>query len=317
MSSWSVVATAKERPEHLSAFVAWHLGEGAEKITLYYDDPSDSAFGRFSHLPQVEEVLCDADYWRNAGPRPNGLGARQSINATRCYRKSTSDWLLHCDIDEFVQGREPVAACFSRIPKNALTARLRPIERLFRDDDTGHSYTDVFRHQTTTHSPHWLSKIYHHPDQIQFGIRGHRRGKLFYRCGENRLTLHNHDALLDGNPMPPEPPFQYDFPEASLRLLHLFIFDYAHFLEKGTWKFARRPWRQKRDESGVALTKSEHRRKEIGQIFETGTPAEIRALFEDIFVFPPDRLQALAQFQTLETLNFRETLENRIARYFP
>lgn len=302
MPSWSVVTTAKERPEYVRAFVAWHLGEGAERITLYYDDPEDPGFGQFSHLPQIDEVRCDDTFWQQCGGnRPAGIGKRQSANATRTYRACGSVWLLHCDIDEFADsGETAMSGLLDTVPPDAGVARLRPIERMYLAGEETRAYSDTFRHRTPEHSPRWLAKIYRNPEQIQFGIRGHRTGKLFHRCGIPQYTVRSHDSIENGTVIDTSSVRHFEFPPETARLLHLFIFDYAHFLHKGEWKFARRPWRKARDASGVALTTAEHRRMKIGEIFESGTPQEIRALFDDIFVFSPRRLKKLARFQQID-----------------
>ncbi|MEE9455152.1 MAG: glycosyltransferase family 2 protein [Paracoccaceae bacterium] len=310
MASWSTVTTAKENPAQLRAFVAWHLGAGAQEIVIFFDDPADPSAQIFAHMPQVTTYLCDQTHWDSFDmPRPSGIRKRQILNTKVAYSRAKTDWLVHIDIDELIYPSAPVSQILAAIPASHIALRMRPMERLFRAQDLDQPYTEYFRHMDGENAPEWLARIYRHPEQMPHGFFGHTGGKIFVRTGQNGLTLYPHNMLINDQPA--------ELPEVSaMHLLHLYSFGHAHFIDKGRWKFARLDWRRKQDESAAKLGKSARRRKNIAEVFERNDMDKQTEMFRDAFVFDHRRLRSLRKYQTVQRYAFTKTLDGRLARYF-
>jgi hypothetical protein len=139
--SFSIVTTAAEPVELLCAFVAHHLEAGAETIHLYLDRPDPVAEALLGRHPQVRlnrPAVARALHWGVAQGfrRPLSHVTRQRINATRAYRRCTSDWLVHIDADEFLYADRPLADILADVPQEADFAVIGSSERvLLRPSD--------------------------------------------------------------------------------------------------------------------------------------------------------------------------------------
>ena len=103
LPTWAVVATVDEPPAVVQAFVAWHLALGASQVFIYCDRPNDPVQSILAHLAQVTVVGCDAAHWLRVGKsRPRRHEVRQVRNARDADARAKTDWILHCDADEFV-----------------------------------------------------------------------------------------------------------------------------------------------------------------------------------------------------------------------
>ena len=308
MSSWSIVTFANEMPEHMQAFVSWHLGAGAAQIDLFIDDPFWSS-DMFDHLPQVKVTVCDGGFWRQHGfSEPPNRAQRQKTVATFGYRQAATEWVLHADIDEFVYAPdilEELAQTGGR------AARIYPMERIFTND-TQSPYSNHFRAPTSERYPTWLDQIFEHPDQLDHGVRGHYVGKVFTRTGLDIQAIGAHNVVLPNGKQIPKSKGSVESP-----LLHFFVFDFEHFQRKGKWKFSRGPGNRLRDAAIEHPTERDRRRIHMAEVFESGNVTAQKALFNDLFVFPPERLSRLSEWQTVRQFEFTKTLERRLKQYFP
>jgi hypothetical protein len=111
----------------IDSFVAYHLASGFDRLFLFFDDPEDPDFARFSAHPGVTAVACDAvlkQEWMQL-PEYEALSpfitsdvmARQALNtalAMAWARQEGLNWLLHIDVDElFILPRQSVAQHFA------------------------------------------------------------------------------------------------------------------------------------------------------------------------------------------------------------
>lgn len=312
MTSWSTITVTKEKPEHVRAFVAWHLGAGADEVILFYDDPSE-AVTDFEHLPQVRVIMGNSDYWAAHGGRLKNRAARQVHGATEGYRLARTDWILHCDTDEFMFG-DNIPALLDTVPDNMATAQVLPVERVFLQTEIDQSYSDTFRSPIRRkHSPK-LRKIYEYPHQLTQGLRGHRNGKVFIRAGIADSIIRAHNAEISGV-LQNDPALRATL--AELKLLHIYTYGFEHFQAKGEWKFKRGAQMRKRDAAMVDPTPTDLRRVEMAEVIESGDTDKLRAIFEDTFVFTPERLAKLAKMQEIQTFNFTSILQDRLRNYFP
>ena len=128
---WDVVATVREPIPLVLAFVAHHLKAGARCLHLYLDVPHDPVAGLLDGHPGVRLTRCDATYWSARGGRPGVHVGRQLANARDAAAQCRSDWLLHCDADEFLQHPRRLRRRLAEATDRHLCVRLRAWERCF------------------------------------------------------------------------------------------------------------------------------------------------------------------------------------------
>lgn len=193
LPSWSVVATVDEPPALVQAFVAWYLSLGASQVFIYSDRPDDPAQPMLAHLPQVTVVPCDKAHWQRLGKsRPRRHEVRQVRNAQDADARADTDWILHCDADEFVWAEVPVADALARLSPDIDCLVLPVAERVHGSGASGASiFEGAFRRpfrEVGVNGPHPLGTDY---DLTNRGLTGHAQGKAFVRRGRSlRISVH-------------------------------------------------------------------------------------------------------------------------------
>ncbi len=196
-STWSVVATVDEPPVLIQLFVAWYLHLGASEVILYFDRPDDPATAMMRALPNVRVVLCDAAHWARLGKRrPQKHQTRQLHNATDAYRTVRTDWLLHCDADEYVLPQRRIGYCLSEVPTSFNCATLPVAERVFEPDSAGKNIlTGGFRRPFHGKPDAARALFGPHYRLSQRGLTGHVIGKAFSRVGQGfEVSIHRPSA---------------------------------------------------------------------------------------------------------------------------
>ena len=200
LPDWSVVCIAKEPPEVIRRFVAWHLDAGASRITLFFDDPEDPSISMVSHLAQVEAVPCTPAFWQSLGLDADApFIKRQNRACKHGYDAAPHDWVLNIDADEllYVQGRS-VAQFLAKMPRDVRSVRVQPAERVLRDGDESRA---VFRLPMTRGQ---IAAVYREdaPYVIRNqGLVGHSAGKSIIRTGLKNIWLHQHYPLIRRGPV--------------------------------------------------------------------------------------------------------------------
>lgn len=304
-NTWEIVTTAKETADKLLAFVTWHLGAGASRITIYFDDPHDINTSLFKHIPQVRCIVCDDYYWQNYGAtRPTGIRKRQIYNANQAYKNATSAWILHCDVDEFIHSKIPIDSMLANTPNNIISIQIPPLERIFSKGIEG-DYGDIFRKRSVEKYPLWQDEIFNHPELLKFAMVGHVAGKSFVRCNIPNLKLHVHQAKINGDNIDASATINM---VDDIRLLHFFCSSFEHFREKGSWKFARQKWHIERDKLNKEHSEDALRRMAFAEPFESNDHVKQEAIFDDLFVFDDARLMKLEKFQKIICIDFTKQL---------
>lgn len=196
-TTWGIVSTIKAPAEAILTFAAHHLEIGAHRIHIFLDEDCPEARRALADHPRCTVTVTDAAYWAKRRKRPDAHQARQTINATRAYRRRPGvDWLCHIDVDEFLAPETPLAQQLAALPADARTARVRPIEALAPVD--------------TTDSATWFKDCHLHlgPRNIQTeaiyptfgsllngGFLSHVAGKIFVRAGQEGISLRIHNAF--------------------------------------------------------------------------------------------------------------------------
>jgi len=199
-STWDVVATVKAPVEYVIKFVDVYRKLGASHIHLFYDDPAQSH--AITGL-DLTETVCNMPYWN--GKRPRALEKRQMANATVAARSSTSDWIIHCDIDEHLHSKQSISQTLAEVPENCSCLIILPVEAVFSSrpastaDIFDTSYFKTIRAGWKPSVAFW-SEIY--GDMVKLsaaGFWGHRVGKSFIRR-RNLSDLHSMPIHMPSGP---------------------------------------------------------------------------------------------------------------------
>lgn len=134
MQTWGVAALADEPGSLVAAFAAFHLAQGAAEVHICLDRPNPEAQDLLQGVPGVFLHAAGADGWafNGGGARPARHLARQKYHASRILAETGLDWLIHCDIDEFVlpEPGHRVAEVLSATAPEAAFVRIPVAERV-------------------------------------------------------------------------------------------------------------------------------------------------------------------------------------------
>lgn len=305
-AKWGIVSTIKAPAEAILNFAAYHLEAGAHRLFLYLDAPCPEARPLLKAHPKIRVFECDDASWqrRRKGGKPEKHQVRQSLNATRAYRRQANDldWLAHIDVDEFLWSNSPIAEILSTLPQTSLCARSRPIEALAGDGTAFKGYIPSGPERGAI-----VGRLYPcYGEHLNGGFLSHVQGKLFVRTGLPDVTLRIHNLFQgsanasDGNI---ENPGLQELPQVDLCHFHApdwqhWLAHYRFRLERGSYRESLKPARP-RDRGGITLN-------ELMQAIENqdGTDG-LRAFYEEICNDSPalrDRLEkeGLLRIRTLE-----------------
>lgn len=278
MTTWGIVATVKADTATILRFVAHHLELGASRIYIYLDAPNPEAQEALRDHAQTRVIRCDDGYWkRHKGGRPDMHQPRQTMNATRAYRRATEvDWLMHMDVDEFLVPSGNVASLLAALPHETQCARARPMELLAGGDPQLDCAFKTFipaggkREKT-------VAKLYPtFGEHLKGGFLSHVAGKIFVRTGIEGLKLRIHNAFLDGETNPN----QVELPDLNLAHFHATDWEtwLAHFeyrFREGSYRVDLGPARS-RERGGITI----HELFTI--LHEEEGEAGLRAFFEEV-----------------------------------
>lgn len=314
---WGVVATIKAPAQDILNFAAHYLDLGAHRVFVYLDEDTAQARSALKRHPKCRVILTDANYWkrrRRDKGRPDAHQHRQSLNATHCYTRDPQvDWLLHVDVDEFLQPLSPLTAQLAAIPPGILSARVRPIEAMQPDPadppPPGTTWCKGFdpmlrirREQTARLYPCY-------GEHLNGGFLSHVAGKLFVRTGQPDVSIRIHNAFVgktrDSN--------LFDLHDCRLVHLHAPTWDdwQARFRYRLTRGSYRPDLKANARHSETALTMHQL----FSMLESEGGEDALRAFFTEVCVATPDlrtRLDALGHLHAVSL-----DLDAKRARHFP
>jgi hypothetical protein len=286
---WGIVSTIKAPAEAILNFAAYHLEAGAHRLFLYLDAPCPEARPLLKAHPKIRIFDCDDASWqqrRKKSGKPKKHQVRQSLNATRAYRRQAGDldWLAHIDVDEFLWADRPIAEILGSLPAETHGARARPIEALDGDGTAFKGYIPSGPEQGAT-----VGRIYpQYGGHIKGGFLSHLQGKIFVRTGLPGLTLRIHNMFqkdpAGGKDI--ENPGVQELPEIDLCHFHApnwqhWLQHYRYRLEQGSYRASLKPARPR--DMGV-LSKHE---LIMGIETEEGE-AGLRAFYDEICKDTPE-----------------------------
>ncbi len=245
--TWGVVSTIKAPTVDILNFAAHHLELGAQRVFIYLDAPNDDAFKALKAHPKCRVTLTDEGYWRRRKGRPDKHQPRQTANATHCYsRKPQVDWLAHIDVDEFLWPDTPLPVQLAAVPKEARSARVRPIEALADDPNDrppeGQIWAKGFARKQKQRRAETNAIYDTYGDHLNGGFLSHVGGKVFVRTGLQNVSLRIHNAFFDkiSDPDPPE--------LEQTKLVHMHAHSLEHWrslyhfrIEQGSYRESLKP----------------------------------------------------------------------------
>lgn len=195
MQTWSIVSTVRAPGWQVERFIKHYQLLGATQIFLFYDDPEVTYSTQDSN---VQAVVCDEGYWK--GERLQGLEDRQRYNATLAKNMCTTDWIMHCDIDELCWSRTPISEVLAAQSPHVGGLMVAPREAIYSSDPKEEEiYSTCF---FKTFGPEGNPKAYKQMARRMFpnmwkasrcGFWGHVQGKSFIRKSANSggMPLHH------------------------------------------------------------------------------------------------------------------------------
>ncbi len=315
-AKWGIVSTIKAPAEAILNFAAYHLEAGAHRLFIYLDAPCPEARPLLKAHPKIRVFDCDDASWqrrRKKTGRPEKHQVRQSLNATRAYRRQSDDldWLAHIDVDEFLWAKTPISDILAALPKTSAWARTRPIEMLSQD----HARRDekkAFKGHIPA-SPERgaiVARLYpQFGEHLKGGFLSHIEGKFFIRTGLPNVSLRIHNAFQNQQQMR----HGQELPEVDLCHLHATNWEqwqhhYRFRLERGSYRGELKPARP-REKGGVTL-------HELLRGIETRQGIEgLRAFFEEVSHDSPELRSRLTAEGLLQIRDL--DLDARRRRHFP
>ncbi|WP_375691340.1 glycosyltransferase family 2 protein [Pseudooceanicola sp. LIPI14-2-Ac024] len=276
---WGVVSTIRAPLPEIARFAAWHIAQGAARVSLYLDDADPAKAAWLSRHPAVEVTLCDDAHWQAIGRRPHTHQVRQSTNATACYRASDLHWLAHLDVDEFLLPSEPLATILAGVPADIGLVMVPPVERLASDAAGPALFKTTAR--MAGHPSTVLPQVY--PTfgaHLRGGYLSHLEGKCIARTALPGVELNIHRVKRDGDGI-----------TNSVTLTDSYLgHDHAP------------SWEVFRDKMAFRLTQGSYRNPEgrefrladmLAYLEESEGEAGLRQFYDEVCTATPDRLAAL------------------------
>lgn len=319
-AKWGIVSTIKAPAEDILKFAAFHLEAGAHRLFLYLDEPCAQARLHLKAHPKIRVFDCDDASWqqRRKKGKPAKHQTRQTLNATRAYRRQSGDleWLTHIDVDEFLWSLQPISQVLSALPPTTLCARVRPIEALCSTEahsDGGNSGAETHFKGFVPRGPArdaMIGRIYpKYGEHIAGGFLSHLQGKIFVRTGLDRIQFRIHNVYQDEI----ENPGSQELPQLDLCHFHVANWDswlaqYRYRLEQGSYRAELSPARA-RHRGGI--TKHEL----LAAIEQEHGVSGLRAFYDEICADSPALRDKLSAEGLLHQRNLR--LADCLKKHFP
>ncbi len=300
---WGVVSTIKAPIEHIAQFAAWHLELGAAHIHIHLDVPDVGIAKRLAHQ-QITFTQRDGEYWTSAPEEARKTHQlRQAYNASRSYRASALNLLVHIDVDEFLLCKTPLSERLASAQHDAAFVRIHPAEMMASDTDPVNG-TAYFK-RTRKHAKQRKSVLKTlHPTfgaYVPEGLISYSGGKNITRTGipNTRIgihaNMHNGVQLSNGQLMP-----DITIGHAHAPTWDTFKRHFYYSMPKGSY----------RKKSSV----SEQLNDVLTLILEDEDKTGLRQFFDEMCFATPERLDLLRDHDML--LTWRLNLDDKVMRHF-
>lgn len=305
---WGIVSTIKAPGAQILNFAAYHLEAGAHRLFIYLDAPCPEVRHLLKAHPKIRVVDCDDPSWqqRRKGGKPAKHQQRQTLNATRAYRRQSDDleWLTHIDVDEFLWADRSIAQILAELPQTTLNARARPIEALA---GAGSAFKGFI---SGSERKNIVGRVYpQYGEYLKGGFLSHVQGKIFVRTGLPDLSFRIHNIYQGKD----ENPGGQELPEVDLCHFHAHNWDqwlsqYRYRLKQGSYRAELEPaW--SRETGGI--TKHEL----LSEIEASEGTSGLRAFFDEVCKDSPKLRRKLEAEGLLRLRDLR--IEEARQKHFP
>lgn len=202
--TWAVAALGDEPAPLIAAFARHHRAIGASEVHIFLDRPNPDVAGMIGDREGIFITTCDQAYWdrENRGKRPERHTGRQKFVSTRVYQSSGCDWVLHCDVDEFVADEEALSKALTDADRDKGLV-LRNSERVYLPECTGDMIFEGGFRRPFHLTEEDTQAIYGRFGKfLAYGLTGHRIGKTIVPTGHPWEMGVHHPKALDGGAKP-------------------------------------------------------------------------------------------------------------------
>ncbi|THD73402.1 glycosyltransferase family 2 protein [Thalassobius vesicularis] len=297
---WGTVSMVKAPLLDIARFAAHHLELGADRVTLYLDDPQPGVAEYLSRHDKISVIACDGAFWEaQKKPRMKAHQMRQAYLATQAYYQPGLHWIAHIDVDEFLMPQVPMRELLASVPVTDAMLRLPPAELL-----AGSQGDELFKLTPAQagHKRGVLEDIYpNFGAHLPGGFVSHREGKNFVRCGLDGIRVGIHGAFQGGDEIANRAT------DDQIRLGHAHAPDWPFFRDHMAFRMTRGSYR-KTDENKMRLL-------DILQFLQDDSGDDgIRAFFAEVCEASPALVAALEQHGML--LRYPLDLDAKVTRHF-
>ncbi|WP_417254110.1 glycosyltransferase family 2 protein [Celeribacter sp.] len=199
--TWAVASLGDEPAPLIAAFARHTRAIGAREVHIFLDRPNPDVERLIGDRDGIFITTCDQAFWdrENRGRRPERHTGRQKFVATYVYRRTNCDWVLHCDVDEFIADGQALSNALAKADRNKGLV-VRNAERVYLPDTVQDTiFAGGFRHPTSF-TPEDAEALYgRFAKFLAFGLTGHRVGKTITPTGHDwELGVHHPKAVGDG-----------------------------------------------------------------------------------------------------------------------
>jgi hypothetical protein len=181
---FSVCMLCNEDRGTIDRFVDFYLHNGADEIFIYLDFgavvPDFAGNKRVTVIKT--ETICITD---GQPKRPKTLHEIQRLVYADAFQRFSSDWMLVCDVDEFILADRPLIDVLNDVPSEWQFFRIPVAEAVWGPEDTtGAAFESTyFRTRTRKGFGKLLSFLVYGKGYryLKAGLTGHAMGKYFIR----------------------------------------------------------------------------------------------------------------------------------------
>jgi len=313
----AVVITVKNEARLLSQNVRYHLGIGATKVFVYFDNTTDNGpqvikdikgveisnsvkAETYSHIPALEK------FWSNAEQHHTARQCLNTFDALQKCKKEHIDWLISIDADELFltskDGTVTIEDFFSIAEtQNATIVNLKSLEVVSRRI----AYNNVMEEETlfktqknfTSKLDQIYNKLYDpykkEYKKISYWL-GHTMGKSAIKVNSNVVPYNVHRYISDNNE---------DLKAINLGyLLHYHVYDFEDFIKKFK-NFKNHP------DHFLSGNKIEELKSLWIRLVNDKNNSEdfLRTYFEDNLLYNPNKLKRLYKTRLFNVLKRKES----------
>jgi hypothetical protein len=182
--SFSVCMLCNEDVKFVHKFVDFYLLSGAKEIFIYLDFGAPTPL--YEHNEKIIIVKCEEIFIESGQPkRPQSFHFIQKIVYMHAFKQLSADWLLVCDVDEFVAGNRPLLEVLQEVPSDWQFIRIPVAEAIWGPgDSTGAAYECTYFRTRAPKGFGKLLSIFLYGSAFRYtkaGLTGHAMGKYFIK----------------------------------------------------------------------------------------------------------------------------------------